>query len=296
MRYVRMLGLCLTMVVAVGAMSSASALAGTFTPEYEKLFNECPTNITELSGCDYGEAGKESFFQAGKVTVHFVKPVILRTGFIEDELGNFHVYGARNGNTISREAEPGPSLTEGIDVEKLEEPEKKRYEEYLAAGKSTKTTETVELAQPATTIYLNEGNLLIEEGTTFGFPVMIHISNPFLGKTCYDGNTVEPINVEVTTGATNPPPPNTSIHGSKGHITSSGEGTILHIGVKGNLVKLVNNSFAAPGVQGCGIDGGADAALDAGIGLPSPAGNNTTELIGVLAQAGVEPVREELHF
>ena len=265
--------------------------------EFEK-FNECPFHappagpeFDETQGCIFGEAGAESFFQAGKVTVHFVKPVLLSIGFEEDEeTGALAVIGARNGQSISKEAEPGPDLTE-IDTEALPESEKVRYEEYIANGGSTKTTETIELAVPASKIFLNEGNLLSESGEGFGFAVMIHIQNKFLGKHCYDGSTVEPIQVPFTTGETNPEPPNTPIHGFLGHISVIGEGYILKIGGQ----HLVNNEYAVPGVQSCGINGGADAAVDGGLGLPSPAGSNTTELVGNLYQAGAPPVEERIH-
>jgi hypothetical protein len=47
-------------------------------------------------------------------------------------------------------------------------------------------------------------------------------------------------------------------------------------------------------VQGCGISGGLDAAMNSALGLPSAAGNNATELVGELNQAGANPVRENL--
>lgn len=179
-----------------------------------------------------------------------------------------------------------------INPEDLAEAEKTRYEEYLAAGKSTKARETIELAVPASDIYLSEEHLLEESGEGFGFDVMIHIENPFLGKACYDGSTVSPIDVPFTTGETHPEPPNTPIHGTLGSLSTEGEGGILHIAGQ----RLVNNEYAAPGVSGCGVNGGADAALDAGLGLPSPAGTNTTVLVGNLYQAGVETVEENLQL
>jgi hypothetical protein len=309
-RYVRIIGVCAATLCASAAttlaLASPALASKKVGPEgvFEK-FNECPLGATqtiageqyEVGGCIFGEAGKESFFQAGKVTVSFKKPVKLDIGFDGDR-GRvpippeevFPVFGARNGVTISKEAEPAPSLTEGLDAEKLEEPEKKRYEEYIAAGKSTKATETIELATPATEIFLSETHILEEKGEGFGFDVMIHIENKFLGKNCYVGSTVHPIDVPFTTGETHPEPPNTPIHGTAGSITTEGEGEILVI----NDQELVNNEYAAPGVSGCGINGGADAALDAGLGLPSPAGSNTTILHGTLYQTGSESVEEHI--
>ncbi len=262
-------------------------------------FNECPLGeepvgegTGPVKGCIYGVAGKESFFQAGKVTIYFEKPVTLQGGFERTEGENYQFVGARNGKTITPEAEPAPSLTEGIDAELLPESEKTRYEEYLANGGSTKVTESIELAVPADDIYLNEENLSREEGEGFGFAVMVHIENKFLGNHCYDGTTVEPIDVPFTTGETHPEPPNTPIHGFLGDLEGEQNGEILKIGGQ----RLVNNEYAAPGVSGCGISGGADGALDGGLGLPSPAGSNTTILVGNLYQIGKGTAEEHLHW
>jgi len=287
-----MLGLCVTAVFAIGATSltlASPALAKSYYKAYKK-FIECPAEDEQLNGCITGEAGPESYFQAGKVTIPFVHPVDLSIGFIEDEEGNFHVVGARNGKSIAAVSEPAPSLTEVINPATLEEPERKRYEDYIAASKSTKVTETIELAVPGNDIFLSEAALIEEKGEGFGFDVMIHIQNPFLGKSCYDGSTVNPIDVPFTTGETHPEPPNTPIHGFSGTFESEAEGEILRI--QGQ--HLVNNEYAAPGVTGCGTNGGADAALNAGLGLPSPAGTNTTVLVGNLWQTSVRAARENL--
>jgi len=294
----------------VAAFASSSAFgAKSVLKEFEEKFNACPVKTAplepgfgETQACVWGEAGKESFFQAGKVSVKFVRPIKLRGGLEEnEETGRLIWIGSRFGDTISREAEPAPSLTEGVNAELLPPEEKTRYEEFLAKGGSTKVTATIELAKPATqNVFINEANLIGESGEAFGFPVMIHLSNPFLGSHCYVGSTTEPIEVAFTTGETSPEPPNKPIHGALGKITVTGEGNILDIGG----TKLVNNTFAAPGVQGCGIARstpsgnvwGANAAIDSGLGLPSPSGSNTTELVGRLAQAGTPPVEERLHF
>jgi hypothetical protein len=307
-RYLKIIGALLA-VFAVGALAASPALAAKSTQqEMAAKFRQCPFNAPlpdptwRDAACVWGEAGKESFFQAGKVTVHFQKPVLLHGGLQEnEETGALRWLGSRYGNTISTEAEPAPSLTEGINEALLPEREKLRYEAYLARGGSTKVTATIELAKPATgNININEANLLGESGESFGFPVMIHLRNQFLGSSCYVGSTIEPIEVGFTTGETSPEPPNTPIHGALGSITVTGEGRTLDL----TGTRLVNNTFAAPGVQGCGKAEstesgpawGADAAIDSGLGLPSPSGSNTTELIGNLAQTGLERAAEFLHF
>ena len=287
-----MLGLCLVAVFAMSAMAAVPALAN--EKNVWKKFAECPLNYPEeLNACTFGITGPESYFQAGKITVHFVKPIKLQIGLKEDEnaYGYLKIIGAEGGHSVTKVNEPAPPLTEDINAELLPEPEKARYEAYLAAGKSTKTTATIELARPASEMTLNEAALLQEtKETSLGFPVMIHLNNPFVGKYCYVGSTQNPINVPFITGETEPPPPNTPIHGKLGEIKILGQGRILQI--LGD--RLVNNSFASPGVQGCGKNGGADAAMNSALGLPSPAGTNSTELVGELNQAGAEPVRENL--
>ncbi len=292
-RHVRMLGISLVAAFTVAGIAAGPALAKKASNPFEK-FNECPLQLVQENGCIFGEAGKESFFQAGKVTVHFVKPVKLNIGFTESEEHpeRENVWGAEDGHSITKEPEPAPSLTEGIDTEKLSEAEKARYEAYLASGGSTKVTATIELALPASDIFLDEANLLEEEGESFGFPVMIHLSNKFLGTKCYVGNTTEPINVPFTTGETHPEAPNTPIHGTLGHIVVIGEGQILEV----EGPHLVNNEYAAPGVGGCGINGSLDESIDSALGLPSPAGSNTTELIGNLFQAGAGAIDEHIKF
>lgn len=290
MRHVRMLGLSLGALLAVFAFAAGPALAA---KNVWNKFAECPLNYPEaLNACVYAKTGPESFFQAGKVTVHFVKPIVLQVGLKEnEETGALKVIGAEQGHSITKVKEPAPSLTEDINVEDLSEAEKARYEKYLAAGKSVNATATIELAQPAEDLTINEANLLTEnKETALGFPVMIHLQNPFVGKYCYVGSTQNPINVSFITGETEPPPPNTPIHGALGTIHVIGEGNILQI--LGD--RLVNNSYASPGVQGCGINGSLDAAMNSALGLPSPAGTNSTELVGELNQAGANATRE--HF
>lgn len=262
---------------------------------WEKFWAQCPIFPAPSGedGCIYGEAGPESYFQAGKATVHFQKPVVLQGGMIsefENENGEFfkELVPALDGKTIVPEAEPGPSLNEGVDAELLPPAEKARYEAYLAAGKSTKTTETVELAAPPHEILVSALNEQEEKGAAFMFPIMVHISNPFLGAHCYDGSTNAPIVIPFTDGETSPEPPNTPIHGKSGKLTTYGEGST----VEAKDAVLVNNSYAAPGVHGCGVEGQADAAINAGLGLPSPAGSNTTVLVGNFSLANSEIIEE----
>ena len=124
-------------------------------------------------------------------------------------------------------------------------------------------TATVELAGPATSIVLNERHLLDLEGTAFAFPVKVRLSNPFLGGSCYVGSDEHPVVVEFTTGTTG------ALKGKLDTTTTNRAGTILTLG----NTTLVSNSFAVPGVEGCGVEGGSDEAVNSKLGLPSPEGN-----------------------
>ena len=224
--------------------------------------------------------------------MHYTKPVVLQGGLLnEQEPFIKHLAPATNGVTIVPVAQPAPSLTESIDAELLPEKEKQRYEEYLANGGSTAVTATIELAGPAEDIVVNSKATLEETGESepaFTFPVMIHLRNKFLGEDCYNGLTAEPIVVSFISGETNPEPPNTPIQGHYGTLTTHGEGAVAEV----YGARLVNNTYAAPGVNGCGIYKGADAALDAGLELPSPSGHNTSVLTGAFEIANSEIVEE----
>jgi hypothetical protein len=333
-RHVRMLGLCLVAVFAMSATTlvvASPALAGGCNEEckehkkeekeqakaqkereriakkeerthpWQKIFGNCPPNDNvyapypgHTNGCIYGATTSESYFQAGKMTVHYLKPVVLQGGTMrEEEVFVKHLAPALNGKTIVPVAQPAASLTEGIDAELLPEKEKQRYEEYLANGGSTAVTATIELAGPAYNVVVNTQSTLEEFGESepaFTFPVMIHLRNKFLGEDCYNGSTADPIVVSFISGETNPEPPNVPIHGHAGTLTTHGEGAVAEV----SGARLVNNTYAAPGVQGCGIYNNADAALDAGLELPSPSGHNTSVLTGAFQVASAELVEAGL--
>lgn len=288
MRHLRIMWVTLVAAFAVAALATTSAVAA--GNKAYKVFANCPVANPELGGCTWAKSGAGSYFQAGKVTVQLVHSIVLQGGFFESENGEQHYVGPETGNKPIRPVpQPAPSLTEVLSPEALEEPERKRYEAYLAAGRSTKVTATVEIAGPASSIYLNEEHLLLKEGTFLSLPVQVKLSNPFLGTTCYVGSNGSPINIAFTDGTTSPPPPNSPITGQLGTITTSGEGRILKIREN----EIVNNSYAAPGVIGCGRGGQLNSAINDALGLPSPAGSNTAIIRGELWQAGVEAVREE---
>jgi hypothetical protein len=264
-----------TLVITMALAASLAALSGASsalaTPKGEfAVFADCPVSNAELSACIVASTtGGE--FTVGKRTVPIKNTITLQGGFIESETGALTFVGAADGNTLSKTPQTVPGGLFGIE------------------GLGGEVTATTELAGPASSIGLNEANLLKGEGTALSLPVKVKLSNPFLGNKCYIGSNAHPIILNLTTGTTNPPKPNKPIKGSVGTIERNAEGTILTVSKN----SLVDNSFAAPGVEGCGlIPFLVDPLVDLSLGVPAAAGHNTAILNGTLRQAGAEAVRE----
>jgi hypothetical protein len=321
MRHVRMLLLCMAAVLAIGALVASSASAMTCTGQRKSYGGECETEkehaeFQAFANCPFHEAtpygetqacvfarttAKEhwksrkvkeewettygrkppelrSEFKAGNVTVLLKEPITLKGGWSEnEETGELYWIGARGTESIQAVAQPGPSLAKDVDKALLSGSELERYE-FAISNRETKVTATVELAGPASGIHLNEGNLLGETGTAFGFPVKVKLTNAFLGNSCYVGSNANPITVDFSTGESG------ELHGkAAGAIYTSFPGTYITI----ETDTLVSTAFSAPGVEGCGIEGGADEAVNTALGLPSPTGNIAV-INGTLKQTGAE--------
>lgn len=147
-----------------------------------------------------------------------------------------------------------------------------------------------ELAAPASSVVLNSAAAKYGEGTALLLPVKIKLENPLLGNECYIGSDTEPIVLEMTTGTTNPPPPNQPITGSLGVETVKAAGGIL----VDSGHTLVDNSFATPAATGCGgvFSSVIDPVINARLGLPSPAGHNTAIFTGTSEIANSGEVEE----
>ena len=135
------------------------------------------------------------------------------------------------------------------------------------------------------------GNLLTASGTGLTLPIDVLVSTPsgVLGPDCTIGDAADPITLNLTTGTTNPPSPNTPITGAPGTASSTSKGLITDADMT-----LVDNSFAVPGTDNCGTDGVLDPVLDLDKSLPSPAGSNTAILSGSSYTAPAKLVRKYL--
>jgi hypothetical protein len=109
-------------------------------------------------------------------------------------------------------------------------------------------------------------------------PIKVHLEHSVLGSKCYVGSNASPINLNLIVGTTSPPPPNEPITGQGPEIVVDEALQIFTF----NNIKYVDNSFAAPGANGCVltlfgfIPISINGLVNAQSGLPSPAGTNET--------------------
>lgn len=101
---------------------------------------------------------------------------------------------------------------------------------------------------------------------TLNISLRISITGTAGGFDLGSGCGVGPFTLNMTTGTTNPPPPNEPITGEL-YDANTGRATV------------VNNSFSVPGADSCGPLGAASGPLGAALGVPAPAGVNTAVLV-----------------
>lgn len=287
--------LLLAGALLVALMVPTSSASAALTGEYAR-FSKCPFSNPAVELCVYAET-KSGTFTMGKKAVPIVKPVILQGGL--DPVENGEVFGATNfvaasdGNTLSKTPQPVPGGLTGI-VAPSWWPQilKDLFNETINNG-FTGVTATVELAAPASAIKLNLLPILGGAGTGLFLPVKVKLDNPFLGSSCYIGSNSNPINLKFTSGTTAPPAPNKPITGSPGEFVGIDNGAI--VADKAN--KLVDNSFAAPGANGCGgflFSWAVDPLVESIVGVPSPAGTNTAILEGDTYLGDTAQIRPKL--
>lgn len=268
--------------VASPALATVHHPTGIFAP-----FADCPLSNSSTENCIFATT-KSGEFKVGKKTVPIVNTITLQGGF-SGSGSSIKFIAAENGETLSKTPQPVPGGLLGIVAPSfLPKFLQELFNEFINKG-VTGVTATAELAGPASSIGLNTGNILEEEGIGLSLPTKIKLSNTFLGESCYVGSNSHPVVIELTSGATSPPPPNKSIHGKAGTFEEEDEFALIRL--KNNT--LVNNSFAAPGVEGCGgiFSFLIDPAVNAELGTPSAAGTNTAILNGTLETANAAAVK-----
>jgi opacity protein-like surface antigen len=273
------------LLVALALPASASASVhhptGGFAP-----FGECPLSNTKIFTCMYSET-TSGYVKLGAKTVPIKNPVVLQGGLERIESGATPFVPAEGGNTLTKVPQPVPGGLTGI-VAPSWWPSllKELFNETINNG-FTGVTATMELVGPA---QVNTNALLGGSGTAVSLPVRVKLDNPFLGSGCYIGSSSNPIRLNLTDGTTSPPPPNTPITGAIGSGSESEGGNLITVTGQ----KLVDNSFAAPGANGCGgilFSWAVDPFVNSIVGVPSPAGTNTAILEGRLLLANPAAVK-----
>ena len=153
------------------------------------------------------------------------------------------------------------------------------FDALVSTGLGTLTA-TMEVAGPPSSVDVYFANSETEEGVVVEEPLRIKLTSPFLGENCYIGSVSDPIKIESTEETTKPPPPNKPMKGAFGTIVGIGSAIIA---IAGN--SAVDNTFAVPAASGCGgsLAPLVDRAIDAKLGLPSPAGRNAEVIDSTLA-------------
>ena len=106
-------------------------------------------------------------------------------------------------------------------------------------------------------------------------PIKVHLTSAVLGPNCYIGSNASPIVLDLTTGTTSPPPPNSPITGTSPEVSLTPNNVVDFA-----AGTYVDNAFAAPGVNGCTLAPpfppiSINGLINSLTGLPSPAGSNT---------------------
>lgn len=240
------------------AILASAANAATPAPPYED-FAGCPAETENefINTCEKVEftGGQISF---GNRNVPVSNTIVLRGG-IEAGTGNF-VANDEGDIVPVRQTVPGGVIgMTGLDW----------LDEF--SNKALKLYATVELA----------GDLGSFHGSVLNMPVKLHLESPLLGNGCYVGSATAPIDLNLTTGTTNPPAPNVPISGHLGTpLAPEAERPEVAI-TTGGL--FVDDAYAAPAAAGCQLEIGnihvpVDKLVNAAYKLPAAAGTNTTML------------------
>jgi hypothetical protein len=241
---------CSAAVVATLSTLAFTAPAfGGLKKDYS-VFYDCPINNPSVGACLVSTTNSGEFVLGSK-TVTINKTITLQGGVSETSPD---LVPAVDGNTLSKTPLTVPGGLTGI------------------AGLGGEVTATSELAGPVVLELENLGT----NKPAIQLPLKVKLDNPALGNECLIGSSSEPVALKLTTGTTNPPSPNKPITGAKGSVDVKDHAKI--IGVNG--ASLVDNSFSAPGVNGCGgvLAAVIDPVVDLDAGLPSAAGKNTAIL------------------
>ncbi len=260
-------------VVAVPSAPAEAKSKPPGLPPSLAQFANCPVGVAGVATCLYSSTTSTTF-EIGSTTITSSLPTTLSLGLSYTKSGQPVVVLPDNGTqALQSPAVPVPGGLTGIGT---------------LGGGELAVTATPQLVGTPT---VNLANLLGGNGPGLTLPIDVLISTPtgLLGSDCTLGDASDPITLNLTTGTTNPPSPNTPISGSTGTTSSTPQGLITISGMT-----LVDNSFAVPGAENCGTDGLLDSVVNLQKGLPSAAGSNTAILSGTSYTAPAKLIKKHL--
>jgi hypothetical protein len=248
-----------SVVAAVSITAAIASPASAALKQDLQRFSDCPYANPLVLSCVYSTTTTGEFV-IGKSTVPINKTVVIQGGL--RALG--FLVPATDGNTLSKTPLQVPGGLVGIEL----------------PGNFTEVTATAELA----------GQGQISTGASgVALPLKVKLDNLLLGGNCYVGSEGEPLSLHLVYGATNPPPPNKPIKGSLVVSNHDGGSILVLTGT------LVDNSFAAPGANGCTLlPLVGDLAVNTKVGLPAAAGTNTAIMGGVTEEVNARLVKAVL--
>jgi hypothetical protein len=295
----RKLVVAMALMAPLAAFAFASTAAATPKGVFS-VFADCPTENPNVALCTYGLTTSGEFvLGSSKVPINqniTLQGGAVSTGNPENER-EYELIPPKDGKTLSETALNVPGGLAGlINCEEikgsglLEKAARALCKEVFEGGATGVTAQTEPVNTASNPIVLNLPNLAGEEGVAVKLPVRVHLKNPLLGSSCYIGSSANPVQLNLTTGETAPPSPNTPIHGNRGEAETLERNEQVMLRLFEN--SLVDNSFSAPAAEGCGglLAFLIDPVIDAKIGLPSPSGKNTAILNGELKTATPEAV------
>jgi len=249
------------------------------------IFSSCPLNNPLVINCLVATT-TDGELRLGHLIVPITKTFeVLRGGYGEQDATDYvsSFFAPEDAAPI----QPTPLPVQGGLIGVLEPnslPSSQRVMlDSLADKGLAGVTATLEVAGPANAIRFNAFDATRGEGVALEEPLKIKLVSPFLGENCYIGSASNPITVQATTGTTSPPPPNKPLEGKAGFSNFLEKEELIML--VGNVD--VANSFAVPAASGCGGSMAplVDRAIDARVGLPSPAGRNAVILDNTVQKA-----------
>jgi hypothetical protein len=266
----------LTALASMAILASVAQAAKPAAPYQD--FAGCPSQAENpfVASCLKYTFGSGEI-SIGSREIPVTNPIVLRGGY-EQITGDF-IHNAEGGIVPVKQTVPGGLV--GMTGRPW-------LDQYLKSKEQLKLYATVELA----------GNPGSVSEPVFNLPIKVHLENPVLGNNCYVGSTANPINLNLTTGTTNPPAPNKPITGQDpGELEFEAQREEVETSLTPGT--YVDNSYAAPGASGCQIKVGQyvypiNEQVDAAYHLPSAAGKNTTSLgftISLVAPNVVYPTK-----